>query len=264
MRTIFKKELKRTRISIIIWSFLVGLVVFFGIMEYPAVGQNPELVQQALSLIPKIGRLVFGVYNINLTEPIGYYVALYYWTGLFVFTHAIYMGAAIISKESRDKTAEYLFTKPYPKSTIVWAKIFAATVSILVVWLVTTTMSLFAITLITSEGAVYGQVFVSCVGMLITQGVLMMLGFLCSALFSGYKAGVTSSTGVLLLSYILMFFVQYIDTPGLSFLSPLTFFSVSEVIKSGLQLPYVLLSAVIIALCIYFTQRLYAKKEMIV
>lgn len=264
MGTIFKKELKRTRTGIIIWSFLVGLIVFFGILEYPAVGQNPDLVEQALSLIPKIGQLVFGVYNVNLNEPIGYYVALYYWIGLFIFTHAIYTGASIISKESRDKTAEYLFTKPYPKSTIVWAKILAGFVNILVVGLVTTAMSLISMLPITSEGAVYGQVFASCAGMLITQGVLMMLGFLCSALFSGYKAGVTSSIGVLLLSYCLMFFVQYIDAPGLSFLSPLTFFSVYEVVKSGLGLLYVLLSAAIITLCVYFTQRLYAKKEMIV
>jgi len=91
-----------------------------------------------------------------------------------------------------------------------------------------------------------------------------MIGLLCSALFKGYKAGVFSAVGVLLLSYILMFFVQYIDAPGLNFLSPLTFFSVSEVVRSGLQLLYVLLSAVIIVLCTYFTQKLYARKEMIV
>ena len=264
METIFRKELKRTRTGIIIWSVLVGLIVFFGIMEYPAVWKNPDLVEQALSLILKIGQLVFGVYNVNLNEPTGYYVALYYWTGLFIFVHAIYTGASIISKESRDKTAEYLFTKPYPKSTIVWAKILAATVNILIVWLVTTAMSLLAMLPITSEGAVYGQVFNACVGMLITQGVLMMLGFLCSALFTGYRASVFSSIGVLLLGYILMFFVQYIDAPGLSFLSPLTFFSVSVVVKSGPQLPYVLLSAMIMALCACFTQRLYAKKGMIV
>jgi len=264
MKIIFMKEMKRTRTGLIIWSVIVGLVTFMGIMEYPILAQNLSLIGEALDLIPKIGQLVFGVYNANLTEPIGYYVVMFYWTGLIVFTHAMYTGASIISKESRDKTAEYLFTKPYPKSTIVWAKMLAGFVNILVVGLVTTAISLIAMLPVTSEGVVYVQVFASCIGMLITQSVLMMLGLLCSALFKGYKAGVTSAISVLLLSYCLMFFVQYIDAPQLSFLSPLTFFSVSVVVKSGLGLLYIVLSAVIIALCIYFTQRLYCKKEMIV
>ena len=264
MKTIFIKELKRTRIGLVIWSIIVGLVAFMGIMEYPVLGQNLHLIEEALGLIPKIGQLIFGVHNVNFNDPVGYYIVMYYWTGLIIFVHAIYTGASIISKESRDKTAEYLFTKPYLKSTIVAAKMFAAFVNILVVGLTATILSLLAMIPITSESAVYSQVFAACVGMLITQGVLVMLGLLCSALLKGYKAGVFFAVGVLLLSYCLMFFVQYIDAPQLSFLSPLTFFSVSEVVKSGLGILYVLLSAVIIALCVFFTQRLYAKKEMLI
>jgi ABC-2 type transport system permease protein len=264
MKTIFLKELKRTRTGLIIWSIIAGLVAFMGIMEYPVLGQNLDLLEEALDLIPKLGQLIFGVYNVNINDPIGYYIVMYYWTGLIIFVHAIYTGASIISKESRDKTAEYLFTKPYPKSTIVTAKMFTALVNILVVGLMVTVLSLLAMIPITSESAVYGQVFTACIGMLITQGVLLMLGLLCSALFKGYKAGVFSAVGILLLSYCIMFFVQYIDAPQLGFLSPLTFFSVSEVVRGGLGLLYVLLSAVIITLCVYFTQRLYAKKEMIV
>ena len=263
MKTIFFKELKRTRIGLGIWSIIVGLVALMGILEYPVLGPNLHLIEEAVNLIPKLGQLVFGVYNVSLNDPIGYYVVMYYWTGLIIFVHAIYTGASIISKESRDKTAEYLFTKPYPKSTIVTAKMLTALVNIFIVGLTATSMSLLAMIPITSDSAIYGQVFAACVGMFITQGVLLMLGLLCSALFKGYKTSVLSAVGLLLLSYCMMFFVQYIDAPHLSFLSPLTFFSVSEVVKGGLGLSYVLLSVVIIVLCVFFAQRLYAKKDMI-
>jgi ABC-2 type transport system permease protein len=264
MKTIFLKELKRTRTGLIIWSVIVGLVASMGIMEYPVLKPNLNLVEDALDLIPKMGQLIFGVYNVNLNEPIGYYIVMYYWTGLIVFAHAIYTGASIISKESRDKTAEYLFTKPYAKSVIVTAKMYAAIVNILVVGFTATVLSLLAMIPINGESAVYGRVFASCAGMFITQGILLMLGLLCGALFKGYRAGVFSAAGVLLLSYCLMFFVQYIDAPQLSFLSPLTFFGVSDVAKNGLGLINILLSAAIITLCVYFTQRLYAKKEVII
>ena len=264
MKTIFLKELKRTRTGLTIWSFIVGLVAIMGILEYPVLSENLDLLGDALVMIPKFGQLVFGVYNIDLNEPIGYFAVMYYWTGLIIFAHAIYTGASIISKETRDKTAEYLFTKPYPKSTIVAAKTLAALANILAVGFVATAMSLLAMIPITGEGAVYGQVFAASVGMFITQGVLMMLGLLCSALFEGYRAGVFSAFGALLLSYCLMFFVQYIDAPRLAFLSPLAFFCVSWVVRDGIGLLYVLLSIAIMALCAYFTQKLYAKKEMII
>jgi ABC-2 type transport system permease protein len=187
---------------------------------------------------------------------------MYYWTGLIVFVHAIYTGASIISKEKRDKTAEYLFTKPYAMSAIVTVKILAALAGIMIVGLMTTVMSVLATIPITSEGAVYGRILTACAGMFFTQCVLTMLGFLFGALSKSHRAGVFSAVGALLLSYCLMFFVQYIDAPHLNFLSPLAFFSVSEVVKDGIGLSYVTLSAAIIALCAFFTYRLYEKKEM--
>lgn len=263
MRTIFMKELKRTRTGLIIWSLIVGLVAFLGIMEYPVLGPRMDLIEQALAAIPKIGQLVFGVYNVNLNNPIGYYIVMYYWTGLIVFTHAIYTGASIISKESRDKTAEYLFTKPYKRGTIVWAKILAGLMNILVVGVGTLIMSLLGMLPVTTDLALYSQILVSGFGMLFTQCVLMSLGLLCSAVFKTYKSGSRGAIMVLLASYSLMFIVQYVDMPSLNFLSPLTYFGVSDVVVNGLGIPYILLTVSVIAVCVYLTQRVYAKKVMV-
>ena len=126
MGTIFKKEFRRARKGLLIWSIIVGIIVVFGILEYPTIGQYSSLVEEALAAIPSIGQIAFGVYNADLSQPIGYYIVMYYWIGLVVFVHATYIGASIIARESRDKTAEFLFTKPNKRYTIVWAKVLAA------------------------------------------------------------------------------------------------------------------------------------------
>lgn len=263
MRTIFRKELTRTRTGLVIWSVVAGIVALFGMLEYPFISQYLNVLEDALASIPKIGQLVFGVYNADFYTPIGFYIVMYYWTGLIVFTHAIYTGASIISKESRDKTAEYLFTKPYKRNTIVWAKILTGLVNILVVGIVTIIMSLIAMLPITREPSVYGHILVASVGMLFTQCVLMSLGLLCSAIFKTYKSGASGAIIVLIASYCLMFFVQYADMPPLNFLSPLTYFPVAGVVKSSLNIIYILLAVVVVAVCVIFTQRLYSKKEII-
>jgi ABC-2 type transport system permease protein len=263
MSAIIKNELKRTRTGLAIWSSVAALIAWFGMIEYPVIGQNIELFEDALNLIPKIGRLICGVYNANLYDPLGYYSVMYYWTGLIVFAHAVYTGASIISKESRDKTVEYLFTKPYKRWEIVSSKIIAGFVDISAISVVATAATMLAMIPAINEPAVYWQVLVSGIGMLLTQCVLMSLGLLCSAIFKTYKSGTWGAAIMLMASYCLMFFVQYIDKPSLNFLSPLTYFSISDVVENGLDILYILISVLVMAVCLYFTQRLYAKKAMI-
>lgn len=264
MITIIKNELKRTRTGLIIWSAAAALIAWFGMLEYPVIGQNIELFEEALNLIPKIGRLICGVYNSNLYDPLGYYTVMYYWTGLIVFAHAIYTGASIISKESRDKTVEYLFTKPYKREEIVWAKIITGFVNISVIAFVVIAATMLGMAPVINEPTVYWQVLVSGIGMLLTQCVLMSLGLICSAIFKTYKSGTWGAIIVLLISYCLMFFVQYIEKPSLNFFSPLTYFSISDVVANGLGILYILLSILVMAVCLYFVQRFYAKKAMII
>jgi ABC-2 type transport system permease protein len=264
MGTIFKKEFRRTRKGLLIWSIIVGIIVVFGILEYPTIGQYSSLVEEALAAIPSIGQIAFGVYNADLSQPIGYYIVMYYWIGLVVFVHATYIGASIIAKESRDKTAEFLFTKPYKRSTIVWAKVLAALCNIAVIFVVATAMSLVSMLPITSDISVYVQILSTCVGMFFTQCVLMSLGLALSSLFKTYRLGIWAAIVVLIACYCLMFSVQYLNMPSLNFLSPLTYFGVADVVANGLSPFYIGLSAVVIALCLFITQRMYRKKAMAV
>jgi hypothetical protein len=117
--------------------------------------------------------------------------------------------------------------------------------------------------IITDDPGVYMQILICGIGMLFTQCVLMSLGLLCSAVFKTYKSATMGAVMVLLACYCLMFFVQFIDIPALHFLSPLTFFGVSDVVMNGLSVSYILLAAVIMGICLYFTERLYARKAMI-
>lgn len=262
MKTIFKTELRRTRKSLLIWSAIVGLIALLGILEYPVIGQYTGEVEKALVLIPKLAQLMFGVYNVNLSEAVGYYVVMYYWTGLIVFAHAVYTGASMIAKESRDHTVEYLFTMPCGRSAVVWAKILAGLVNIAVVGAVTIGISLLAMVPVTDDPAVFRHILVSGVGLFATQCVLMGLGFLCSAVCRSYRAGVLAAMGVLIACYCGLFFVQYIDRPGLAFLSPLAYFDISGVVQNGLRPAYLALATVAVALCLALVQRLYVGKEM--
>jgi len=263
MSTILKNEIRRTRFSLTIWCLIAGLIAFLGILEYPMLAPFVKEMESALDAIPKVGQLIFGVYKVDLTIPLGFYVVMYYWTGLIVFVHAVYTGASIIMKESRDKTAEFIFTKPYKRSSIVTAKLLAGLFSITVMCVVMVALSIVGMIQAIGDASLTGAIIVSGIGMFLTQLVLMSLGFLCSAIFRTYKSGITVAMAVLITSYLLMFTVQYFDVSNLNFLSPLTYFAVYDTTDTGLSFIYIVIAIVVTAVCLFLTQRFYREKVMI-
>lgn len=262
MYTIFLKELKRTRRSMCLWSLVIGILAVFGILEYPIIsGYMKELIP-ILQSIPKLIQIMFGVYKVDLTNPLGYYACMYFWCGLVVFTHAVYIGASMISKDERDKTTEYLFSKPYKRDTIITAKILVAAVNTLVIAVITGTVSALAMLPLGVGTDFYLHVATVTLGMFFTQLVLASLGFACSALFKKPKTGILAAVFVLILSYIFAIFIEYngrIDF--LNFISPIRYFNVKSVMNNGISFPYMLISAVVILTSIYVTIMLYRKRD---
>lgn len=262
MKAIFLKELKRSRRSLLLWCAVIGATTLFGILEYPIMADYGDMFAHLSDVMPKLIQIIFGIYGVDLTTTMGYYVVMYFWFGLIVFTHAAYLGASIISKEQRDKTAEYIFTKPYKRDTIVTAKIMVTVVNILIVAIVVGLISELAMAALGVGLEALESLFISIIGMFFTQLVFVALGLLCSAVFPKYNVAALVSIAILLVAYIVSFAIEYMGTVDyLSFLSPLRYFDVQRVISNGISPLYLLVSAVVILLSLYFTFNLYRKKD---
>ncbi len=262
MQAIFLQELRRSRRSLILWGSVIGATTLLGILEYPIMADYGDMIGSAIDVMPKLIQIIFGVYGVDLDSTMGYYVVMYFWFGLIVFTHAAYLGASIISKEQRDKTAEFIFTKPYKRDTIVTAKIMVAVVNLVVVAIVVGLISGLSMAAIGVGLDGLERVFISILGMFITQLVFMAIGLLCSALCQKYNLAALSAIGVLIGAYLVAFALQYIGSVDyLSFLSPLRYFEVQTVISTGISPLYLLVSAVVISLSLYFTFTLYRRKD---
>lgn len=263
MRAIFFKELKRTRKSLLIWCFLIGLLAGFGMAEYPFIADHLKTIGPLFKSIPELVQIMFGIHNVDFSTSLGYFVCMYFWCTLLTFPHAAYLGGSIVSKEQRDKTSEYLYTKPFPRDTVVLAKVLAAVVNLAAVAAVTAVVSAAAMRMIGAGGHTLNAVAVSLVGMFLTQMVLMALGLLCSGLFRSYNRAVQAAMLVLIASYASGIVIESIGTAdALDFLSPIRFFPVQQSVSAGLRAPYLLLAAAVVAVAVILAVRLYRKKDL--
>jgi len=265
MGAIFLKELKLGRRSLLVWLIITLVTATFGALEYEMVSTNVELVEQGINAMPRIVRIMFGIDGVGLATALDYYLVMYFWYALIAYAHAVSVGASLLSKDERDKTAEYLYTKPYPRSAIINAKLMVGITNVaamtLLIWL---TSALILVPLTDGRG-IMPQIAITTVGLFLTQLLFLTFGFLCSALVQNPRKAVSAGFNLLLGTYLAAVAIEYLDAViYLSFLTPFHYFNALVVVEQGINPLFIMLSAVLAVLSLLFTQRLYKNRDLLI
>ncbi|SHE40563.1 ABC-2 type transport system permease protein [Seinonella peptonophila] len=263
MKTIFFKELKFNRKPLILWSAIMLLLGLFGGAEYPVVMSSVDTLETSLAALPKIARVMFGVYDrFPLATPIGYIMCMFLWYTMVAFAHAAIVGASIISKEEGNKTVEFIFTKPFPRSKVISAKIGVAVLNVAVMTLITWIISIFTMVFQVKDTSINGEISLIMIGMFLTQLMFMAFGLMFSAIFQKGTTALRCSILVVILSYVISVFIEYTGIYGLTFLSPSWYFNAPGLVSNGFNLFYFLFAVLIIFLSIGVTYKKYEKRDL--
>ena len=129
----FLHELKAYRKSTIIWSVaLAGIVIVFLSM-FPAFSSNTEELKKLLENLPLALRNAIGLSLDTIGSLLGFYSTLtFLYITLCGAIQAMNLGTSIVSKEVREKTADFLLTKPVSRVQILTAKLLAALTSLVI------------------------------------------------------------------------------------------------------------------------------------
>ena len=118
---LYYKELKRNRKNLFIWS---AIAMFFTLMItslYPSMQDAGEAMMETM---PKGMTKAFGMDMEQWTHIMGYYKTYYGFHIILIMSiYVCSTGANILSKEERDKTSEFLFSKPMSRKSLFTTKI---------------------------------------------------------------------------------------------------------------------------------------------
>jgi ABC-2 type transport system permease protein len=128
-RNLYLKELKRSRLSLLSWSLSISLLLFLGMAVYPVLMQDDVLKQLTAffeSPFMKNIAAAFGASLDVLTNVLGFYAAR---NAVFILLlgsfFSVLLAGRILAQEERDKTAEFLLTRPVTRIEIVGSKVAA-------------------------------------------------------------------------------------------------------------------------------------------
>ena len=261
---VFMREMKANRKALIIWCIGVFLMIASSMGKYAGLSASGQSINDLLAQMPQSLKAIMGMGTFDLTTAIGYYGVIFIYLAMMATIHATMLGANIISKEERDKTAEFLFLKPISRNEIITSKLLASLVNLLIFNLVTFFSSILMVQKYSKGEAVIGDITRLMLGMFILQVIFLFIGTAIAAISKHPKTAPSLATGILLLTFIVSIAIDINNRIiNLKYLTPFKYYDAKNLMYDrGFEPVYVILSLVIIAVLFRATYVFYKSRDL--
>ena len=149
--TLVRHELKQGKTSFLIWTSSIGFLLAICVFLFPEMKGEMEGISETFASMGSF-TAAFGMDRLNFGTLIGFYaIECGNVLGLGGAFYAALCAVSILSKEEKDKTAEFLLTHPISRTRIITEKLIAVLIQITAMNLFIYAISVGSMTMIGEE-----------------------------------------------------------------------------------------------------------------
>ncbi|MBR2036498.1 MAG: ABC transporter permease subunit [Lachnospiraceae bacterium] len=149
--TIVKHELKQGKTSFLIWTSSIGFLLAICVFLFPEMKGEMDGISETFASMGSF-TAAFGMDRLNFGTLIGFYaIECGNVLGLGGAFYAALCAVSILTKEEKDKTAEFLLTHPISRTKIITEKLIAVLIQITAMNLIIYALSVGSMTMIGEE-----------------------------------------------------------------------------------------------------------------
>ena len=264
-RNLYLKEIKRNKKNLAIWSAIVMGFTILVLSIFPymknmgdqmaiMMSKMPEGMTKAMGIDAQTFNSILGMYNT--------YYGIYIVVLLAIYTSST--GATIISKEEKNKTAEFLLTKPISRKNVFVTKVIVLYTLCFLAYIVQTTTAIIFVNAF-GEDDIKWSIFIT----MHTHGLILILFFTCLSLFLSMLAKPKSnfmgmSVGIVFGSYFLnTIAIAANKVSWIGYISPFHYldFSVSNP-NYSINYPVVAIILSVSIILLIISYKLYKRKDI--
>ena len=259
--TLLRHELKRNKLSMIIWSSALSFMLGVCVLMYPIMEvQMAELA----TLFESMGAYgeAFGLDEFGIGDFMSYFGTECGETlGLGAIMLAAILGISALSKEERDSTAELLLTLPISRSRIATEKLIAVIIHLVVVNVAVTVICVLSALAISADAS-YGQMLLILLSYLLLQIEVASITFGLSSLIK--RGGIGIGIGIGFGFYFINMIANLAEAVEfLRYITPFGYANAAHIISEGYLEPISLIIGVALAtVSIVFAYRRYERKDI--
>jgi ABC-2 type transport system permease protein len=256
-------ELKAYRKSTIIWILSVTALIVLFLSFYPSFSQDTEEFKKLLENYPQEIIKAFGISIDSFFSILGLFSYIYTYVVLCSSIQAMNLGTSILSKEVREKTADFLLAKPVSRTQIVTAKLFAALTAFIfsnIIYIVAASMMAFVVV----EGSFnYKAYFLIALTSFLVGMMFLVLGILVSVVLPKIKSVLPISLSTVFGFFILSLFSSVIDGEVIRYFIPFKYFDTAYIMEhSSYETIFLVIEIVFIILAVVASYIIYLKKDI--
>ena len=259
--TVFKHEMKRGKLSLIIWTAIIAFMLAVCVLIYPEMSKQMNEISDMFADMGSFSS-AFGLDQLNFGEFTGYFaIECGNVLGMGGAFFAALLGVSALYKEEKDGTAEFLLTHPISRNKIVTEKLLSVFAQIAIMNATTAAVTLLSI-LAVGIKADAGIIALLFIAYSVMQIEIAAITFALSAFIR--RAGLGIGLGLAAVFYFLNIMAGLTeDAEFLRYLTPFGYTSGAEIVAEKMIDPVMLVIGIavsIISVVIAYTK--YSRKDI--
>jgi len=259
---IFIHELKAYRKSIIIWTASLAALSVLYIFLYNAILPDIDAFKIVMNSMPPVVIKMLSIYVDSISTLDGFYSFAFLYIILFGAIQAMNLGVSIVSKEVRDKTADFLLTKPVSRRSIMTYKLLAALSCLIITNVLFLALTLLA-TLTVTVAFSMRILLLLCATMPFIQLIFFALGVVVSVAAKRIKSVISISLSTVFGFFIISMLGSVIGDEAVRYITPFQYFNLPYIVKNGAyETRYMIVGIVFVVVAIVASYVIYIKKDV--
>ena len=259
--TVYFQELKRSRLSLIIWTAVITFMLCITVLIYPQMSSQMSDITDMFSDMGSFSS-AFGMDKLNFGEFSGYFsIECGNVLGLGGALFAAIAGISAIVKEEKERTSEFLYTQPLSRSRIIFEKLLALITQIIILNVILW-CAVFASIAVIGETMELKVLLLLFAAYLLLQIEIALICFGISAFLR--KGGIAVGLGLAIVFYFLNIISNITeDAKELKYLTPFSYTDGADIISNkSLDIKYVAVGMIFAAVGVITAFIRYRKKDL--
>lgn len=256
-------ELRSYRKSTLIWMCTLVALVVLLLSMFPTFAKDAEQFKSMLRTMPEAVLKAVGVQIETITSILGFYAYVFMYISLCGAIQAMNLGTSILSKEIREKTADFLLTKPVTRTAVVSAKLLAAFISLLITNLVYLAAAVIMALVVKNGDFEMSKLVLISVTLLFIQLIFLALGFFVSVLVLKIKSVLPISLGTVFAFFIIGMLGATSGDEVIRYFTPFKYFDPAYIMQhASYERSFLWLGLGIVVAAIVMSYVVYRKRDI--
>lgn len=261
---ILKRELRAGLKPFVFWMIGLFVLVFIGIVKYEGLSAAGDTgMTDLVASFPRIALAVMGIVGVDINTLAGYTAILSYYVLICAVIYAVHLGSSAVTRESVDRTYEFVFTKPCSRVRVLAMKLTAAWIYLALFSIFNFVFSVIAVASIKSTENITSVILLFTLSVFLIGSLFIALSAFLAALIRQAEKGSLYGNLAFLYAFILGVIYDMLENGGLlRLISPFKYFTSAELVAGRFNLFYTAVTAVLVIAFLYGAFKSFMKKDL--